>query len=83
MRQSAANSEALMAELEVNTQYRTAFDLLKYGVAEPPVPGYDFVRDMIEAEMAAIVDGAPVQATLDAANEEANAILTDQMADMN
>ena len=32
--------------------------------------------------MAAIMDGADVQSTLDAANEEANAILADQMADM-
>ncbi len=82
VRQSAANSDALKAELEVNTQYRTAFELLKYGVAEPPVPGYDFVRDMIEAEMAAIMDGADAQSTLDAATDEANAILADQLADM-
>src|SRR5690606_5999803 len=35
--------------------YETAFNLLPYGVAEPPVPGYDFVRDIVTATMADIV----------------------------
>lgn len=67
---------------EANPAYETAFDLLQYGKSEPPAPGYDFVRDMIEGEMAAIVDGAEVESTLELANREANLILEDQLAEM-
>ncbi len=63
--------------------YETAFDLLEYSKAEPPVPGYDFVRDRIREDMASIIDGADVAETLAAANEEANIILEDQLAEMN
>lgn len=65
-----------------NPAYATAFDMLQYGIAEPNVPGYDFVRDEIEAVMAAIVDDP----TLDVAtaltdfNAVANGILADQLA---
>lgn len=62
--------------------YQVAFNLLQYGVAEPPVPGYDFVRSLIADEMAAILDGADVVATLGLANIEANQILDDQLADL-
>lgn len=78
VRESAADS--LTEYLAENPAYAAAFELLPFAYSEPPVPGYDFVRDMIEQEMAAIVDGAPVQETLDDANEEANAILEDQLA---
>ena len=80
VRKSVANN--MSDYFAANPTYQTAFDLLQYAKTEPPVPGYDFVRDMIEAEMAAIVDGADVQATLDDATAEANEILADQMADM-
>ncbi len=62
--------------------YKTAFDLLKFGKFEPPVPGYDFVRDnVIEPVMTSIVDPtADVKALLDQANIDANAILAEQMA---
>ncbi len=62
--------------------YATAFELLPFGVTEPPVPGYDFVRDEAEAVMAAIVDGASVQEALDELNVTANEILAEQMEDM-
>jgi multiple sugar transport system substrate-binding protein len=62
--------------------YKTAFEMLEYGIAEPPVPGYDFVRDLIEAEMAAIMDGADVEETLALATGEANLILDEQMAEI-
>ena len=75
-------AEELTGYFEENPTYETAFNLLPYGKAEPPVPGYDFVRDVVEEEMAAIVDGANVQETLEALNEEANAILEDQLAQM-
>lgn len=62
--------------------YQTAFELLDYGIAEPNVPGYDFVRALIDSEMAAIMDGADVAETLTFANREANLILDDQMAQL-
>jgi len=67
---------------EADPAYEIAFNLLQYGVAEPPVPGYDFVRSLINNEMAAIFDGADVIATLGLANIEANQILDDQLADL-
>ncbi len=67
---------------EADPAYEAAFSFLEYGVAEPPVPGYDFVRNLIAGEMAAIFEGADVQETLAAANEEANAILDEQLAEI-
>jgi phosphate/phosphite/phosphonate ABC transporter binding protein len=60
--------------------YKTAFDLLEFGHFEPPVPGYDFIRTVIGEDMAAIVDGADVQKTLDEGNQQANEILSEQMS---
>jgi multiple sugar transport system substrate-binding protein/sn-glycerol 3-phosphate transport system substrate-binding protein len=65
--------------------YKTAFDLLPYGKFEPPVPGYDFVRDnVIEIVMTSIVDNPTedVKTLLDAANIDANEILAEQFAQM-
>lgn len=80
VRRSVANN--LGDYFEANPAYEAAFSLLPYGVAEPPVPGYDFVRDMIEIEMATIMDGADVAETLEFATAEANLILDDQFAQM-
>jgi multiple sugar transport system substrate-binding protein/sn-glycerol 3-phosphate transport system substrate-binding protein len=63
--------------------YATAISLLPFGKFEPPVPGYDFVRDnVIEPVMTSIVDDttADVKALLDEANVNANAILAEQMS---
>jgi len=68
---------------DADPAYKTAFDLLKFGKFEPPVPGYDFVREnVVEPVMSSIVDDptADVKALLDAANIEANKILAEQMA---
>ena len=65
-----------------NPAFKTAFDMLQYGKFEPPVPGYDFVRDMMEEAMAAIVDGADAATTLAALEPNANASLAEQMAIM-
>jgi multiple sugar transport system substrate-binding protein/sn-glycerol 3-phosphate transport system substrate-binding protein len=62
--------------------YQTAFGLLQFSKFEPPTPGYDFVRDMVEEAMAAIADGADIKATLDKLNEDANANLAEQLAQM-
>ena len=80
VRQSTASE--LGDYFEADPAYETAFGLLPYGVSEPNAPGYDFVRDLIEGEMAAIVDGAPVEETLELANREANLILEDQLSEM-
>ena len=62
--------------------YKTAFDLLPYGISEPNVPGYDPVRESITAEMSAIADGADVAETLHVLNGEANLILDDQLSQL-
>lgn len=59
--------------------FEAAFEMLQYGKFEPPVPGYDFVRDIVENEMAAIADGAPVEETLNSLDETANEILSEQL----
>ena len=76
VRESVA--EGLADYFESDPAYETAFGLLEFGAAEPPVPGYDPVRARMAADMAAIVDGAPVVETLAAANDFANAELADQ-----
>jgi multiple sugar transport system substrate-binding protein/sn-glycerol 3-phosphate transport system substrate-binding protein len=65
--------------LEANPAYATAFDMLQYGTAEPATPGYDYVRNMVEDAMAAIVEGADVQSTLDQLTEDANLNLTKEL----
>ncbi len=80
VRQSVA--EGLADYFAANPAYETAFELLPYGKAEPPMPGYDFVRDEVEEVMAAIADGAPVQESLDTLTADANEILGEQMEDM-
>ena len=62
--------------------YETAFSLLPFGIAEPSVPGYEFVRSAIARELAAILDGADVAATLAAVDQEADEILAEQLADI-
>lgn len=76
VRQSVA--DGLADYFASNPNYQTAFDLLPYGVSEPPVPGYDFVRVRVSEVMAAIVDGADVATSLAELTEEANEILADQ-----
>ena len=80
VRQSVA--EGLADYFAANPSYQTAFDLLPYSKAEPSTPGYEFVRDLIEENMTVIADGEDVATTLANINEEANAILSEQMAEM-
>ena len=76
VRQSVA--DGLGTYFEENPAYQTAFELLPYGTTEPPVPGYDFVRDRVQEVMAAIADGADVATSLAELTVEANEILADQ-----
>jgi multiple sugar transport system substrate-binding protein len=78
VRASAAESELIQTEFASNEPYKTAFDLLPFGVAEPPVPGYDPVRVEMSNTMIAIVDGAEVASSLDTLDETADGILAAQ-----
>lgn len=60
--------------------YKDSFDMLKYARFEPPVPGYDFARELVAKAMAKIADGGDVKSTLTTLNEESNKILSQQMA---
>ncbi len=65
-----------------NPAYKTGYDLLKYGAFEPPVPGYDFVRTMIQDDGMSVIIAEPypdVKTVLDKVNEEANANLQEQL----
>jgi len=66
---------------EKNPAYEKAFGFLQYGKTEPPVPGYDEVRDLIASEMAAIMDGEDVVSTLKLATAEANFLLAEQLGE--
>ncbi len=63
-----------------NPAYKTAFDMLKYGKFEPPVPGYDPIRVKVSTALAAIINGDDVKTTLEALNKDANQILADNLA---
>jgi ABC-type glycerol-3-phosphate transport system substrate-binding protein len=76
VRASAAGS--LADYLAANTAYATAFEMLPYGRSEPSVPGYDFVRDMVEEAMVAIIAGEDVQDILNQLTEDANLNLAEQ-----
>jgi basic membrane lipoprotein Med (substrate-binding protein (PBP1-ABC) superfamily)/ABC-type glycerol-3-phosphate transport system substrate-binding protein len=77
VRASVANN--LADYFASNVPYKTGFDLLKYGIYEPPVPGYDPVRNKVGEAFAAIVDGASVPDTLKALNETANSVLSENL----
>jgi ABC-type glycerol-3-phosphate transport system substrate-binding protein len=68
--------------LEQNPTYAAAFELLQYGISEPPVPGYDFVRGRVSEAVARIIGGADVTSTLEALNAEANDILDEQLEEL-
>lgn len=80
----ASIADEVTAEFAGNKDaFATAISLLPFGKFEPPVPGYDFVRDnVIEPVMTSIVDDVTsnVQTLLDEANVAANGILAEQMS---
>ena len=58
-----------------NEAYATAFDLLQYGKSEPPVAGYDNIRDIAEQTFIDIVfNGADPETALAELDAQANAI---------
>ena len=76
--------ESVAAELDdyftTNPAYQVAFDLLQYGVTEPPVAGYDFVRTSIEEAMAAIV--GDVDSNVAEILTETNTAANEELADL-
>jgi len=58
--------------------YAQAWSYVQYGRTEPNVPSYQEVRNIVADAMTAIINGADVQATLDKAVEDANAVEASQ-----
>lgn len=58
-----------------NPAYATSFGLLPYGKAEPPVAGYDNVRDSMAEAYSRILNGEDVRTVLDELNQQANQTL--------
>lgn len=64
---------------EYGSQYSQALELLQFGDFEPQLISYQSVRDIAEQAFNAILQGADIQATLDALTEEANALQAELM----
>jgi multiple sugar transport system substrate-binding protein/sn-glycerol 3-phosphate transport system substrate-binding protein len=65
---------------EANPNFAIAWDLLPYGIYEPPVAGYDPVRRLIADEyLIRIFEGEDVTTVMGELNVEANEILVDAM----
>ncbi len=62
-----------------NVQYGQAIDLLQFGAFEPQLISYQSVRDLTQQAFNEIMQGADIQATLDALTEEANALQEELM----
>jgi ABC-type glycerol-3-phosphate transport system substrate-binding protein len=74
----ASVADDLSDYFQENEAYGTSFEWLKYGKAEPPVAGYDNVRDVVEeAAIAIIFDGADIESTLADLDVQANEILAE------
>jgi multiple sugar transport system substrate-binding protein len=61
-----------------NPQFEAAFNMLGSTKAEPPVAGYDVIRDMAEESFFDILDGADVASALESLNDESNEIYQTQ-----
>lgn len=70
--------DALSAYLAENPIYEKAFSLLEYGKSEPPAPGYDVVRNMIEEAVVDVMNGAEAGSRLKHLEDEANVDLKEQ-----
>ncbi|MBI04877.1 MAG: hypothetical protein CMI96_03565 [Pelagibacteraceae bacterium] len=77
VRTSSAEHPLIVAKRNELPQYNTSLGLIKFGKGEPSVPAYYSVRGEIEKAYAGIINGDDVISTLNALNDEANAILAD------
>ena len=67
--------------IEANPKYGKAFDLLVHGASEPPVPGYDLVRDRIERAVMEVIRGGDADEILRNLEETAQRTLAQSDAD--
>jgi ABC-type glycerol-3-phosphate transport system substrate-binding protein len=79
---ASAPVEEYAATSEGGTQWLQALELLPYSAYEPQLISYEQVRDRLEQDFNAIIQGADVQATLDAANEFGNQVQEELMAEV-
>ena len=79
----AGTAEFLGDYVSENEQWGTALDLLPYGSYEPQLISYQSVRDAAQAAYNEIMQGADIQATLDALTDEANELQEELMGEMN
>ena len=77
VRTSSANHPLIVDKRKNLPQYDRSLGLIRYGKGEPSVPAYYSVRGEIEKAYAAIINGDDIMSTLNALNDEANAILAD------
>lgn len=63
-------------DLVENPNNQAALEYLAHSRSEPPLPGYDFIRQEVELALVSILDGADPAATLDSLTATANQILT-------
>ncbi len=75
----ASTAEYLGDIIEESPQWGQAFDLLQYGAFEPQLISYQSVRDAAQAAYNEIMQGADIQATLDALTGEANELQMELM----
>ena len=80
VRSSSANHPLIVEKRNSLPQYDRSLGLIQYGKGEPSVPGYYSVRGEVEKAYAAIINGDDIETTLNALNDEANAILADAIA---
>ena len=77
VRTSSADHPLIQAKRNELPQYDRSLGLIQYGKGEPSVPAYYSVRGEIEKAYASIINGDDIMSTLNALNDEANAILAD------
>jgi multiple sugar transport system substrate-binding protein len=76
-----SSADLLGDYFDANPAIATAFELLPYGMVEPPVPGYDSVRRLMADEyLIRIVEGEDVVTVMTELNDEANEVLVDAMS---
>ena len=81
VRTSSAEHPDIQAKRTELPQYDRSLGLIQFGKGEPSVPAYYSVRGEIEKAYAAIINGDDIMSTLNALNDEANAILLDAIAE--
>ncbi|MBX3013110.1 MAG: extracellular solute-binding protein [Caldilineaceae bacterium] len=74
--------EYLQEYLASNPQWAQAVELLPYSAYEPQLISYTGVRDGMREAFNAIIQGADIQATLDALTEDANAQQEELMSEV-